>query len=128
MQYFVKGEFLDETVIGKQIEESLGWLERVVHPSLGMLAKAVEERKITGGATAGVRESIFILEAESNEDVGSFLRGLPFWTALKWTVTPLQSFKSVLEQDKVMFASTRQLETMIPSSHNVDGAKIRIVY
>ena len=87
----------------------MGWLEVVVRPSLEMLAKAVDEKRITGGPAAGARETVFIADLTSNEEVGSFLRGLPYWRALKWTVTPLQSFRSVLDQDKVAFAQARKV-------------------
>ena len=109
MQYLVKGEFLDANTAGKSVGEALGWLEMVVRPSLEILAKAVDEKKITGGPVAGVRETIFILDVSSNEEVGTFLRSLPYWRALKWAVTPLQSFRSVLDQDKVAFAQARKM-------------------
>jgi len=109
MQYLVKGEFLDSKTDGKTVGEALGWLEMVVRPSLEILAKAVDEKKITGGPVAGVRETIFILDVSSNEEVGTFLRSLPYWQALKWFVTPLQSFRSVLDQDKVAFVQARKM-------------------
>lgn len=84
----------------------------VVRPSLEALVRAVDEKKITGGPAAGARETIFILDASSNEEVGTFLRSLPYWRALKWSVTPLQSFCSVLDQDKVAFAQARKMATM----------------
>ncbi len=58
---------------------------------------------------AGVREGVFILEASSNEEVGTFLRNLPFWGAMKWTVFPIQSFKSAVEQDKASFKQARAM-------------------
>ena len=109
MQYLVRGEFLDANTAGKPMEDALGWIEMVVRPSLEALAKAVDEKKITGGPAAGARETIFILDTSSNEEVGTFLRSLPYWRALKWTVTPLQSFRSVLDQDKVAFAQARKM-------------------
>lgn len=108
MQYLIRGEFLDSSTAGKSSEEARSWIETVVRPSLEMLAKAVDEKRITGGPAAGARETIFIADLSSNEDVGSFLRGLPYWRALKWTVTPLQSFSSALDEDKVAFAQARK--------------------
>ena len=109
MQYLVRGEYVEENTAGKPIPDAISWIETVVHPSLELLEKAVQEKKATGGVIAGVREGVFILEASSNEEVGNFLRGLPFWGALKWSVFPLQTFKSAVEQDKVAFQQARAM-------------------
>jgi hypothetical protein len=109
MQYLIRGEFVEENIAGKPLEENIRFIESVVHPSLGMLEKAVHEKKLTGGVVAGVREGVMIMEASSNEEVGGFLRSLPFWGALKWTVIPLQSFPSAVEQDKASFAQARKM-------------------
>ena len=109
MQYLVRGEFVEENVAGKPQADIISWIEMVVHPSLEMLEKAVQEKKITGGVGAGVREGVFIFDASSNEEVGKFLRSLPFWGALKWTVTPLQSYKSAIDQDKASFQQARAM-------------------
>ncbi len=114
MQYLVRGEFVEENIAGKPQSDAISWIEIVVHPSLEMLDKAVKEKRITGGVTAGVREGFLILEAPSNEEVGKFLRSLPFWGALKWTVTPLQSFRSAVDQDKAAF---QQARAMMASGH-----------
>jgi hypothetical protein len=109
MMYLVKGEFMEENIAGKPQEEALSWIEKVVHPSLEALDKAMQEKKITGGTIAGERIGVMIVEAPSNEEVGRFLRSLPFWGALRWTIVPLQSFKSTLEQDKTAFRQARAM-------------------
>jgi hypothetical protein len=109
MLYFVKGEFVEGNIAGKPTEEAITWIEHVIHPSLEALEKMIQEKKITGGLVAGVREGIFIVDFPSNQDVGEFLRGLPFWAALKWTVYPLQSPKSCVEQDRVAFQKARAM-------------------
>ncbi len=114
MQYLVKGEFVEENIAGKPQSDAISWIEKVVHPSLEMLDKAVKEKRITGGINAGVREGVFILEAPSNEEVGKFLRNLPFWGALKWSVIPLQTFQSAVAQDKAAF---QQARAMMASAH-----------
>ena len=48
---------------------------------------------------AAQREVVFILDAISNEDVGSILADLPVWPLIKWDVLPIQSFKSADERD-----------------------------
>ena len=69
----------------------------------------IKEKKITGGLVAGVREGVFIIDFPFNQAVGEFLRGLPFWAAMKWTVCPLQSPKSCVEQDRVAFQKARAM-------------------
>ena len=100
---------MEENIAGKPFVDVMNWIETVVHPSLEALDKAVGSRKVTGGVIAGVREGVFILEASSNEEVGTFLRSLPFWGAMKWTVFPIQSFKSGVEQDKASFKQARAM-------------------
>ena len=109
MQYLIRGEFVEENTAGKATMDAIKWIEMVDHPSLEMLEKGVQEKKFTGGMVAGAREGVLIMDASSNEEVGAFLRGLPFWGALKWTVTPLQSFRSAVDQDKATFEQVRKM-------------------
>ena len=98
MQYLVRGRFLDNPAAsGKGIVEL--W-ERVIHPSHEMLEKMVKDRKTTGGCFSAQREVVFIMEASSNEEVGSVLADLPVWALIKWDVLPIQSFKSVDDRDR----------------------------
>jgi hypothetical protein len=98
---------VEENIAGKPFANVMSWIEMVVHPSLEALGKSVGDKKVMGGVVAGVREGVFLLEASSNEEVGMFLRNLPFWGAMKWTVFPIQSFKSAVEQDKASFKQAR---------------------
>jgi hypothetical protein len=109
MQYFVRAEFVEENIAGKPFADVMSWIEMVIHPSLEALEKGIGSRKVTGGVIAGVREGVFMLEASSHEEVGTFLRNLPFWGAMKWTVFPIQSFKSSVEQDKASFKQARAM-------------------
>jgi|SRR5208283_6093840 len=109
MWYFVKGEFVEENIAGKPFEEIATWIEMVIHPSLEMLEKWIQDKKAVGGIIAGERTGIFLLDAPSNEEVGKMLRSLPFWGALKWTVSPLQSPRSAAEQDKWAFEQARAM-------------------
>ncbi len=103
MQYLVTGEFVEANTAGKPKEEVGAWVEAVIHPGLKTLDKMVREGKVTGGAAAGARVLHFILDASSGEEVGKILRSLPLWGALRWTVTPLQSFRSAVKQDRASF-------------------------
>ncbi len=56
-----------------------------------------DEKKLTGGILAGQRAGAFVIDAQSNEEVGTILAGLPFWGLVKWDVKPLQSIRSAIE-------------------------------
>jgi hypothetical protein len=110
MQYFVKGEFIEENLAGKQQPEVEAFVKNVIHPSLRALDKVAREGKSIGGLGAGERSGYMILEAPTHEDVGKFLRSLPFWGALKWSIVPLQTYQSAIEQD---IASIEQFKAMV---------------
>jgi hypothetical protein len=75
-------------------------LEQAVLPSLETLAQWEEQGKIHGGVFAGERETAFVLNAASSEEVGQLLTSLPFWALMKWHVRPLQSMRSAIERER----------------------------
>lgn len=82
-------------------EEAVKVLESTVIPSFDALIKLEAEKKIlAGGLPVGDRAFTFIVEAASNDEVDRLLRGLPMWGALKWQVTPLQSFQGRAEVER----------------------------
>ena len=109
MQYFVKGEFVEENIAGKSFQDTATFIRTVVHPSLLALDRATREGKGIGGVGAGERAGYIILEAPNHEAVGKFLRDLPFWGALKWTIVPLQTFQSAVEQDLAAIENAKQM-------------------
>jgi hypothetical protein len=100
MHYLVKGEFIEETLAGKSPEESAMFVKQAIEPSLEALWKHAEDKKLVGGVVAGGRETAFIVDVESNAEVGRVLRSLPFWGVMRWTVSPLQSFQSAIDQNR----------------------------
>ena len=96
MQYLVEAENIDGLVQMKDVPD---YVISLVLPSYEMLINLETEGKIKGGLIAGQRAGVFIIDADSNEDLGKKLRSLPFWGMVKWKTTALQSFKSALEQD-----------------------------
>jgi hypothetical protein len=98
VQYLVRGRFLDNPSAAPL--DIVGLWEKIIHPSHEMLIKWVKEKRITGGCFAAQREVVFILDAISNEEVGSILADLPVWPLIKWDVLPIQSFKSADERDR----------------------------
>ena len=97
MMYLVSAEFIENSVTPEAFPQV--W-ENVIRPSLETLAKMADEKKLTGGVLAGQRAGAFIIDAQSNEEVGTVLGNLPFWGLIKWNVTPLQSMRSAIERDR----------------------------
>jgi len=96
MQYLVEAENIDGLIPMKDVPD---YISHIVIPSYEHLIKLESENKVKGGLVAGQRAGAFVMEAESNEDLGNMLRSIPFWGMVKWKITPLQSFKSAMEQD-----------------------------
>jgi hypothetical protein len=65
-----------------------------VLPSFEALAKLEERKKVLGGGiVCGARAGAFIVGLASNTELNQLLQGLPFWGIVKWTSTPLQTFR-----------------------------------
>jgi hypothetical protein len=96
MQYLVEAENIDGLIPMKDVPD---YINHIVIPSYEHLIKLESENKIKGGLLAGQRAGAFVMEASSPEELGKLLRAIPFWGMVKWKITPLQSFKSALEQD-----------------------------
>ena len=109
MHYLVGCEFIEENLAGKTPEEAAMYTEQVIRPSLESLKNLAQEKKIVGGIVAGVREGAFVIDVDTHTEVGRMLRSLPFWGAMRWTVTPLQSFQSAIEQDREAIQSMRAM-------------------
>jgi len=97
MLYFVSAELIENSITAEAFPQVF---EQVIRPSLESLAKMVDEKKIHGGVLAGQRAGTFIIEAQSNEEADRILGGLPFWGLLRWSVTPLVSFRTAIERDQ----------------------------
>lgn len=96
MQYLVEAENIDGLIPMKDVPD---YINHIVIPSYEQLIKLESENKIKGGLLAGQRAGAFVMEASSHDEIGKILRTIPFWGMVKWKITPLQSFKSALEQD-----------------------------
>ena len=100
MKYLVIGDFIDPGPMMAP-PQVVQMMEHAVLPSLDMLVKWEADKRITGGVYVGDRKCVFIVDAESNEEVGNLVQSLPFWGLLKWSVSPLQSFSARAVQDKL---------------------------
>ena len=75
-------------------DEAIEIIENVVLPAFDELEELEGEGTIVGGVPIGERSFVFIVEAESHDDVGRTLRSLSMWGAMEWEVIPLQDFES----------------------------------
>lgn len=97
MLYHVSGEYIEGPLLSHQ--QIIQRLEHAIMPGLEACAKLVAGKKIlAGGVVAGLRASMFILEAESHEEVNRILQSLPLWTLNTWKITPLVSFENQIPQ------------------------------
>jgi len=82
-------------------EDTVEILETMVLPGLDQLTRLEQDKKILGGGIpVGDRATVFIIEADSNEELDRILRDLPLWPILEWDVTPLQSFAGRAAKDR----------------------------
>jgi hypothetical protein len=88
-------------------EHVVGLLDQAVIPSLEMFDQWEREGRIKGGVFPGERETAFILEAASCEEVGALLTSLPFWGMMKWQVRPLQSMRSAADRERALLERLR---------------------
>jgi hypothetical protein len=76
MRYFVKGEFIEPGILLPH-EQFVQMVENIIIPSLEAVAKLESENKIlAAGLLTGARAGVFILEAESNEEVTQLLQSI----------------------------------------------------
>ena len=81
----------------REPEQSKLMFEQVM-TSIEILAKLEAEGKIlAGGVPSAQRKHVFIIEAESNDEVTQLLQGLPVWMEHRWEVVPLETWETHLD-------------------------------
>jgi hypothetical protein len=70
----------------------------MVVPGVEQLAQWERKGRIHGGGFTGARGSVFVVEADSLEEVDQLVTGLPHWGLVKADVKPLISMSSMLER------------------------------
>lgn len=99
MKFLVEADYIDPGPLMPQ-DQAMKMIDAAIIPSLDMLAKWETDGKISGGIVVGARRGVFVVTAESNEEVDKMLQSLPFWGLLKWNVTPLHTFKGRADQER----------------------------
>ncbi len=72
--------------------------EQMVLPGVEKLAQWEQEGRIHGGGFTAARGSVFVIEADSIEEVDQLVTSLPHWRLVKVDVKPLISMSSMLER------------------------------
>ena len=79
--------------------------ERLVHvfdqmiiPGIEQLARWEQEGRIHGGSYTGGRGGVFIIDADSSDEVDQLVTSLPHWGLVKVDVKPLISASASLER------------------------------
>lgn len=105
--YLVIGEYLDPGALVPP-QGVVQIVEQVVLPSFEALAKLQKQKKIVaGGIHAGDRKGAFILDVADNDEANRVLMSLPFWGLVKWTLTPLQSFRERATDEAKLIAQLK---------------------
>ena len=97
------------TLVGSNLEgmppERLGQvMDQMIIPGIEKLAQWEQEGRIHGGGYTAARGGVFMIDAESSEEVDQLVTSLPHWGLLKVDVKPLISTTALLERAR----ATRQ--------------------
>jgi muconolactone delta-isomerase len=76
--------------------------DQMVIPGVEQLARWEQEGRIHGGGYTAARDAVFVIDADSSEEVDQLVTGLPHWGLVKVDVKPLISARSMLERIRAM--------------------------
>ena len=97
-----------EIGVGMSPERLAQVVEQMVVPSIEQLAQWEQEGKVYGGGYTAARAGVFIMEADSSEEVDQLLTSLPYWGLVKVDVKPLISTNAMLERAQAMSQRLRE--------------------
>jgi muconolactone delta-isomerase len=77
-------------------------LDQMVVPGVEKLAQLEQEGRIHGGGYTAARGGVFMIDADSSEEVDQLVTSLPHWGLVKVDVKPLISTSTMLERSRAM--------------------------
>jgi muconolactone delta-isomerase len=77
-------------------------LDQMVVPGVEKLAQWEQEGRIHGGGYTAARGGVFMIDADSSEEVDQLVTSLPHWGLVKVDVKPLISTSTMLERSRAM--------------------------
>jgi muconolactone delta-isomerase len=88
--------------VGMPPERLAKVVEQMVVPSMEKLVQWEQEGRVHGGGYTAARGGVFIMEADSSEEVDQLITSLPHWGLVKVDVKPLISTGAMLERARAM--------------------------
>ena len=83
-------------------------VEQMVVPSMEKLVQWEQEGRVYGGGYTAARGGVFIMEADSSEEVDQLVTSLPHWGLVKVEVKPLISTSAMVERAQAMSQRLRE--------------------
>ena len=77
-------------------------VDQMVVPSLERLARWEEEGRIHGGGYTAARGGVFMVDADSSEEVDQLVSSLPYWGLVDVEVKPLIPTSALLERGRAV--------------------------
>jgi muconolactone delta-isomerase len=91
-----------ELGVGMPPERLAQVIEQMVIPGIEKLDQWEQEGRVHGGGYPAARGGVFIMEADSSEEVDQLVTSLPHWGLVKVDVKPLISTSAMLERAQAM--------------------------
>ncbi len=88
--------------VGTPPERLVQVMDQMVIPGVEKLAQWEQEGRIHGGGYTAARGALFIIDADSSDEVDQLVTSLPHWGLVKVDVKPLISNSSMLERIRAM--------------------------
>ena len=77
-------------------------MDQMVIPGIEKLAQWEQEGRIHGGGYTAARGGVFMIDADSSEEVDQLVTSLPHWGLIKVDVKPLIATSSILERSRAL--------------------------
>ncbi len=88
--------------VGTPPERLIQQMDQMVIPGVEKLPQWEQEGRIHGGGYTAARGGVFIVDADSSEEVDQLVTSLPHWGLVKVDVKPLISTSSLLERGRAV--------------------------
>jgi hypothetical protein len=95
-------------VAGIPPEQLVQVLDQMVIPGVEKLAQWEQDGRVHGGGYTAGRGGVFIVDADSIEEVDQLVTSLPHWGLLKVDVKPLIPASSLLERARAVRQRTQE--------------------
>jgi muconolactone delta-isomerase len=94
--------------VGMPPERLAQVMDQMVIPGIEKLAQWEQEGRIHGGGFTAARGGVFMVDANSSEEVDQLVTSLPHWGLVKIDVKPLISTSVMLERARAIGQRTQE--------------------